>query len=60
MSRPNLYRHEGSNNFFCAHDFAREKKITIRKARRILSKMVTRGELLFLKRHLTKRAGDNG
>jgi hypothetical protein len=50
MGRPNLYHYPNDNFFFCAHDFAKRFGISIRKARRSLSKSVRDGKLVFIQR----------
>ena len=46
MSKSDLYSYPDSNSAFCARDFAKKHKYSIRKARRILKDMVRLGEVI--------------
>ena len=45
MSKPNLYQEPGNNNLISVHDFAYLNKISIRKARRMIARMIKDGKL---------------
>jgi len=49
MSKPNLYQEPGNNNLISVHDFAKMNGYSIRKARRIIGKMIRNGELVIFR-----------
>ena len=57
MSKSDLYSYPDSNSAFCARDFAKKHKYSIRKARRILKKMVENLELLYYPKRRIKDIG---
>jgi len=51
MSKPDLYRNvTGNTHIFCVHGFADENRISVRKARRLIRRMLAAKNIIALRR----------